>query len=111
MLGYLTDRVLVRLTIPETPRYTFDVKRDVEQGTEDVDTYRKGKWGEGKVDEMTRVQSKVEPKEELAVPKASWSDFAVHYREWKNLKVLLGCALSWFFLVSPHPSEFCLDHG
>lgn len=88
-----------RLTIPETPRYTFDVDRDVQKAVEDVKTYRQGKWGEGEVDEFARAQAKQSAKVELDVPRASWSDFAAHYRKWQHLKVLLGCALSWFFLV------------
>ncbi|KAK3939156.1 inorganic phosphate transporter pho84 [Diplogelasinospora grovesii] len=87
-----------RLTIPETPRYTFDVERDVQKAVGDVETYRTGKWGDSKIDEVARVQAKVQAQAQLDVPKASWSDFARHYRQWKNLKVLLGCALSWFFL-------------
>lgn len=66
---------------------------------EDVSTYRQGKWGEGDVDELARARAKQSAKVELDVPKASWSDFVAHYREWRHLKVLLGCALSWFFLV------------
>jgi hypothetical protein len=90
-----------RLTIPETPRYTFDVERDVQKAVEDVNTYRQGKWGEGDVDELARARAKQSAKVDLDVPKASWSDFVAHYREWRHVKVLLGCALSWFFLVGP----------
>jgi MFS transporter, PHS family, inorganic phosphate transporter len=89
-----------RLTIPETPRYTFDVERDVQKAVEDVSVYREGKWGEGDVDEVARAADKIKAKEGLDVPKASWGDFAHYYRQWKHLKVLLGTALSWFFLVS-----------
>ncbi len=32
-----------RLTIPETPRYTFDVARDIEKANEDVKAYMSGK--------------------------------------------------------------------
>lgn len=88
-----------RLTIPETPRYTFDVERDVQKAVEDVRTYRQGKWGVGNVDELARARAKQSAKVDLNVPKASWSDFVGHYREWRHFKVLLGCALSWFFLV------------
>lgn len=90
-----------RLTIPETPRYTFDVERDVQKAVEDVTTYRQGKWGEGEVDELARARAKQSAKVDLDVPRASWADFVAHYREWRHLKVLLGCALSWFFLVGP----------
>lgn len=34
----------------------------------------------------------------LEVPKASWADFWAHYSQWKNGKILLGTAGSWFFL-------------
>ncbi|PYH99813.1 phosphate permease [Aspergillus ellipticus CBS 707.79] len=68
-----------RLTIPETPRYTFDVARDLLKGDEDVEAYILGKH-EGHPDE------------------ASWSDFWSHYLTWKHGKVLLGTAGSWFFL-------------
>jgi len=43
-----------RLTIPETPRYTFDVGRDVEKAGEDATAYMKGK-AEGHPDEIRRV--------------------------------------------------------
>lgn len=68
-----------RLTIPETPRYTFDVEKDAEKAT---------------------ALLHGEPETALEPPKASRAEFLRHYKQWKNLKVLLGCALSWFFLVS-----------
>src|SRR4051812_4903992 len=43
-----------RLTIPETPRYTFDVARDTERAVEDVKAYRAGK-AEGHPDEVSRA--------------------------------------------------------
>lgn len=84
-----------RLTIPETPRYTFDVARDVEKGKEDVEAYIKGQR-EGHPDEMRRVS--VMQRAELDPPKASWADFWRHYGQWRHGKVLLGTAGSWFFL-------------
>jgi PHS family inorganic phosphate transporter-like MFS transporter len=86
-----------RLTIPETPRYTFDVARDVEKAGSDVNAYMTGK-AKGHPDEIRSVQTFQETVNELAVPKASWSDFWAHYKGWKNGKVLLGTAGSWFFL-------------
>ena len=86
-----------RLTIPETPRYTFDVARDIEKGGEDIKAYIQGK-PEGNPDEISRVQMIQTANENLAVPKASWSDFINHYKQWKYGKVLLGTAGSWFFL-------------
>jgi MFS transporter, PHS family, inorganic phosphate transporter len=85
-----------RLTIPETPRYTFDVARDVEKANDDVEAYMKGKR-EGSPDEVARAQALKEA-ENLAVPKASFRDFISFYGQWKNGKVLLGTAGSWFAL-------------
>jgi len=86
-----------RLTIPETPRYTFDVARDVEKAGEDTKAYMQGK-AEGHPDEIRRVQTIQHSAQNLDTPKASWSDFIHHYGQWKNGKVLLGTAGSWFFL-------------
>ncbi|KAK5018065.1 MFS transporter [Cryomyces antarcticus] len=85
-----------RLTIPETPRYTFDVSRDVVKAGSDVKAYMAGK-AEGVTDEVMRVQGMQEAPQ-LDIPKASWADFVRHYGQWKYGKVLLGTAGSWFFL-------------
>lgn len=85
-----------RLTIPETPRYTFDVARDVEKAGEDVEAYMSGR-SEGHPDEISRAQAKVNS-DAIVVPKASWRDFFTYYSHWKNGKVLLGTAGSWFLL-------------
>lgn len=85
-----------RLTIPETPRYTFDVARDVEKANDDVDAYMKGKH-EGSPDEVARAQA-FQQADRLTVPKASFKDFFSHYSKWKNGKILLGTAGSWFML-------------
>jgi len=86
-----------RLTIPETPRYTFDVARDVEKAGEDVSAYMAGKR-EGAPDELSRAQQLVQS-EQLAVPKASFGDFINFYSKWKNGKILLGTAGKL-----PHPT-------
>lgn len=86
-----------RLTIPETPRYTFDVARDVEKAGEDAKAYIQGK-SEGHPDEIRRVATIQDSINRLEIPKASWSDFLRHYSQWKHGKVLLGTAGSWFFL-------------
>ncbi|GME22004.1 Phosphate permease [Neofusicoccum parvum] len=85
-----------RLTIPETPRYTFDVARDVVKAGSDVKAYKAGEH-QGVPDEITRVQA-MEQADQLEVPQASWRDFFAHYSQWKYGKVLLGTAGSWFFL-------------
>lgn len=86
-----------RLTIPETPRYTFDVARDVEKAGDDVNAYMNGK-PEGHPDEIRRVTTMVQSSAALEIPKASFKDFVHHYGQWKYGKVLLGTAGSWFFL-------------
>jgi MFS transporter, PHS family, inorganic phosphate transporter len=84
-----------RLTIPETPRYTFDVARDVEKAKEDAEAYIQGK-SEGHPDELRRVS--VMQRAELDPPKASWKDFWAYYSQWRHGKILIGTAGSWFFL-------------
>ncbi|CAK7268864.1 acid phosphatase pho5 [Sporothrix epigloea] len=86
-----------RLTIPETPRYTFDVARDIEKANVDVKAYISGKHGNGVVDEAARVQANKDAVQ-LNVGRAGWSDFVAHYSQIKNAKVLIGTALSWCFL-------------
>lgn len=86
-----------RLTIPETPRYTFDVARDVEKAGEDVAAYMAGK-AHGDVDAVTRAQGQIAGEQHLTVPKASFKDFLNYYGKWKNGKILLGTAGSWFLL-------------
>ncbi|MCJ1475079.1 acid phosphatase pho5 [Lambiella insularis] len=86
-----------RLTIPETPRYTFDVARDPEKAGEDTKAYIQGKH-EGHPDEIARVQGIQSAEANLTIPKASFGDFVRHNIQWKYGKVLLGTAASWFFL-------------
>jgi PHS family inorganic phosphate transporter-like MFS transporter len=86
-----------RLTIPETPRYTFDVARDIVKGGSDAKAYLAGN-AQGVPDEVERVKVMQEDAEQLEIPQASWRDFFQHYGKWRNAKVLLGTAGSWFFL-------------
>ncbi|RMZ78463.1 hypothetical protein DV737_g3908, partial [Chaetothyriales sp. CBS 132003] len=86
-----------RLTIPETPRYTFDVARDSEKAVADVEAYKSGQH-EGSPDEVSRAAVLQDSRQRLDPPKASWADFWRHYSQWKHGKVLLGTAGSWFFL-------------
>jgi PHS family inorganic phosphate transporter-like MFS transporter len=74
-----------RLTIPETPRYTFNVGTNIPKAA-------------GKVDDQTTAVKSFEESHHLNVPKASWKDFWEHYGQWKFGKVLIGTAGSWFFL-------------
>ena len=87
-----------RLTIPETPRYTFDVARDVEKANDDVEAYMAGKASVAGVDEVARAQGRIAGDEVMTIPKASFKDFFSYYSKWHNGKVLLGTAGSWFLL-------------
>lgn len=78
-----------RLTIPETPRYTFDVTLDVEKAEGDAAAYLKGK-PEGHPDEVSRAIAQQEANAEMKVQKASWSDFFRHYAKRKNAMLLAG---------------------
>ncbi|KAH9909096.1 phosphate permease [Xylariomycetidae sp. FL2044] len=86
-----------RLTIPETPRYTFDIGRDVEKAADDVKAYMSGK-PEGRPDDIARIQARAAAQAEMTVPKASWGDFFRHYSIPKNGLLLFGTAGSWFCL-------------
>ncbi|KAK4176711.1 major facilitator superfamily domain-containing protein [Triangularia setosa] len=86
-----------RLTIPETPRYTFDVQMDVEKASADAEAYLKGE-PEGHPDAVTQAITQQTAQKKLEIPKASWSDFFRHYSKRKNAMLLAGTALSWCFL-------------
>ncbi len=86
-----------RLTIPETPRYTFDVAHDVEKAGEDTKAFIQGK-AEGHPNEIQRIQARMDAEQRLQIPKAGAGDFFRHYSQWKYGKVLLGTAGSWFLL-------------
>ncbi|KAK9465990.1 major facilitator superfamily domain-containing protein [Lipomyces arxii] len=87
-----------RLTIPETPRYTFDVARELEKGAADINTYVSGKVGEADQDQITALREAEGAKAELDVPKASFKDFCRHFGQWKHGSILLGTAGAWFML-------------
>jgi len=86
-----------RLTIPETPRYTFDVARDVEKANADAAKYLSGGYGEGKPDEITQATARQDAGN-LEVPKASFKDFFTFYSKMRNGKILFGTAMSWLLL-------------
>ncbi|KAG2083849.1 major facilitator superfamily domain-containing protein [Suillus cothurnatus] len=78
-----------RLTIPETPRFTMDVERNVAQAAADITDVMNPKSHAG--DEDVPVQH-------VSAPKATRADFAAYFSQWKNLKVLIGTSYSWFAL-------------
>lgn len=78
-----------RLTIPETPRFTMDIERNVHQAAQDVDNF---------LTTGTYYKDPDQAVELVRAPKASWADFKNYLGKWQNSKVLIGTAYSWFAL-------------
>ncbi|KAI0061407.1 MFS general substrate transporter [Artomyces pyxidatus] len=76
-----------RLTIPETPRFTMDIARNVEQATSDIENVLA--TGDYYIDPDAAVQR-------ADAPKASRRDFLKHFRKRENCRVLFCTAYSWF---------------
>lgn len=79
-----------RFTIPETPRFTMDIERNISRATRDIN----------KILSAGRHTVPKEMVEEKLVttPRASLADFFMYFSQWKNLKILIGTAYSWFAL-------------
>ena len=86
-----------RLTVPETPRYTFDVKHDLEKAAADSRRFRSGKIGSGKTDELERAKVKLYMRK-YKRPLPSIGEFCRYFNNRKHFLVLLGTAGSWFFV-------------
>ncbi len=78
-----------RLTIPETPRFTMDIERNIHQAEEDIDHFIT--TGAFTVDPDARI-------ERVQAPKASCEDFKTYFSNLENFRVLVGCAYCWFAL-------------
>jgi MFS transporter, PHS family, inorganic phosphate transporter len=87
-----------RITIPETPRYTFEIARDVEKADADIKAYIASK-SDGEVDAVQQARMKMIAAPALNIPSASWFDLFSYFGQWRNMKVLIGTTMSWFFLV------------
>ena len=89
-----------RLTIPETIRYTLDVSRNEKVAAADAIKYMSGKHGSAKLGDVGYTPDAQIIVEHTAngPPQASFRDFYRHFSQWKNGKVLLGTAGSWFFV-------------
>ncbi|KAF8640251.1 hypothetical protein AX16_010146 [Volvariella volvacea WC 439] len=78
-----------RLTIPETPRFTMDIERNILQATTDIENVlTKGTYEERNEDNVLKIEA----------PRATFKDFRQHFGQWKNAKILIGTAWSWFAL-------------
>jgi PHS family inorganic phosphate transporter-like MFS transporter len=78
-----------RLTIPETPRFTMDIERNLQQASQDIENV------------LTKGTYVVDPDavvQRVDLPKANTRDFRAYFGKWENFKVLFGAAYSWFAL-------------
>jgi MFS transporter, PHS family, inorganic phosphate transporter len=89
-----------RLTIPETIRYTLDINQNEKVAAADAIKYVSGKIGSARLGDVGYT-----PDAQILVeqtpngpPQASFKDFISHFGKWRNGKVLLGTAGSWFLL-------------
>ncbi len=76
-----------RLTIPETPRFTMDVERNVRQASQDVEHLLTSRIYQGSPDAVV---------ERVRAPKASRRDFRRFFSKRENLIPLIGMCYSWF---------------
>ncbi|KAI1797395.1 phosphate transporter [Ganoderma leucocontextum] len=76
-----------RLTIPETPRFTMDVERNVKQASQDVENLLT--TGLYYADQDAVV-------ERVRAPKATQRDFMKFFSKRENLIPLIGMCYSWF---------------
>ena len=78
-----------RLTLPETPRFTMDVERNIKQASSDVDAFLSS-GAQSHDHEVGYVKADA--------PVATRRDFFAYFKKWENGKLFLGCAYSWFAL-------------
>ncbi|KAF8180021.1 major facilitator superfamily domain-containing protein [Mycena galopus ATCC 62051] len=76
-----------RLTIPETPRFTLDIERNLIQAENDI---------RGALTPQRASRSWDEIALRAEAPRATPRDFFHYFGQWKNLRVLIGTAYSWF---------------
>ncbi|KAI0315075.1 inorganic phosphate transporter [Amylostereum chailletii] len=84
-----------RLTIPETPRFTMDVERNVKLAVRNIQAVlaangvSPGVWT---VDQDASEEARAD------APRGTVKDFLRYFLKWENGKVLFGTAYSWFAL-------------
>ncbi|KAJ3392210.1 phosphate transporter [Chytriomyces hyalinus] len=92
--------VYFRFTIPETPRFTVDVNKDVEQAARDIQIITDSLPIEDQttpIAPVSKVTTKIIDEDELLKP-SKMSDFIQYFSQWKNMKILIGTAYCWFAL-------------
>jgi PHS family inorganic phosphate transporter-like MFS transporter len=95
-----------RLTIPETPRFTFDVALDTEKACVDIRVYLQAEEAVAEIlgdsynrrGNLSQLQSQLTPVDSLDQPRASWSDFYSYFTKYRNGSVLFATMVSWFLI-------------
>ncbi|KAI0279763.1 major facilitator superfamily domain-containing protein [Russula aff. rugulosa BPL654] len=80
-----------RLTIPETPRFTMDIERDIQKARTDIENVLGPNGGSAGVYWVDR-----DVVQRADAPRRSCSDFINYFAQPGNLKLLFGAAYSWF---------------
>ncbi len=94
--------LLARSTIPESPRFTMDIHHNIDKAVFDIDNFL-GKTGTSEVDPDNQAGW-------LQSPMTSLQDFKEYFKDGKILRVLFGCAFSWFALDVSHLDVPCFMH-
>ncbi|KAJ2992540.1 hypothetical protein NUW54_g7908 [Trametes sanguinea] len=79
-----------RLTIPETPRFTLDIERNIRQAGRDLSVLL--------VDRDSYTVDPDAAHERVIARQATTHDFRTYFGQWQNMKILIGTAYSWFAL-------------
>ena len=82
-----------RLTVPETPRYTFDVLYDVEKASVDARKYRYGKQG-NVVNRVTQAKTRSEMAK-YKTPRPTLMEVFRFYSQRRQAIRLFGTSMSW----------------
>lgn len=77
-----------RLTIPETPRFTMDIERNINQASADIEILLDVNNPPPQEQDIIRIET----------PRGTLSDFIAHFSQRSNFQVLFGAAYSWFAL-------------
>ncbi|KAM5544531.1 hypothetical protein V8D89_001429 [Ganoderma adspersum] len=91
-LGCIPAAVAIyfRLTIPETPRFTMDIERNIRQAHSDVHVLL------GRDQPYTVEADAISQR--IQARQATRHDFRTYFSKRENLKILFGTAYSWFAL-------------
>ena len=87
-----TIALYFRLTIPETPRFTMDIERDVQRASADIQNVL-GDRGRNMAVYWVDPDAIVQRAE---APRRSRRDFVRYFGQSNNLRLLFGVAYSWF---------------